>query len=154
MKKISVIAIAMLLVLVFTNLYAAEKDAAGCKDHPLIPRIQGYYISMCSNDTGNSDINLEGTGDRIDVVHIAQAKSLAMLYNPQPELKSKPGEAQVRTDFENAIKKQGGKLLGITVGQKWPVYKMDKNGKESWVVLMINSGQYYDGSYGYRIIEK
>lgn len=154
MKRILIIAIAMLFGLVSATLYAAEKDAAGCKDHPLIPRMQGYYISICSNDTGDSDINLEGTGDRIDVVHIQQAKSMALLYNPQPELKAKPGEAQVRTDFENAIKKQGGKLLGISVGQKWPVYKMDKNGKESWVVLMITSGEYYTGTYGCRIIEK
>ena len=153
MKKVSAVVMMLLFGLLSANLYAAEKDAAGCKDHPLISRIQGYYIRICSNDVGKFDISMEGPGDRIEAVSV-QGKSSALLYNPQPELKAKPSEAKLRSDFENTVKKQGGKVLGVTVGQQWPVYKMDKDGKESWVVLMITSGEYYDGSYGYRIIEK
>jgi hypothetical protein len=50
--------------------------------------------------------------------------------------------------------KQGGALLGETLGQKWPVCKMSKDGKEFWIVLLITSGEYYTGTYTFRIIEK
>jgi hypothetical protein len=152
MKKITAIMITMLFGLLSISLNAAEKDAAGCKDHALIPRIPGYYIMGCSNDNAKSDVDIT-KGNITETIHL-EGKSMALLYAPQPELKSKPSESQLRNDFENSIKKQGGTLLGITYGQKWPVYKMSRDGKEYWVVLMINSGAYYTGSYTYRIIEK
>jgi hypothetical protein len=78
---------------------------------------------------------------------------MALLYEPQPNLKSQPGEQQLRRDFENAIQKQGGKLAGASLGQKAPIYKIVKNSKDIWVVLMLNSGEYYTGSYAVRIVE-
>ena len=83
MKKVSAVVMMLLFGLLSVNVYAAQKDAAGCKDHPLIPRMQGYYIRICSSDVGNFDISLEGSGDRIETVSV-QGKSLALLYNPQP----------------------------------------------------------------------
>jgi hypothetical protein len=65
-----------------------------------------------------------------------------------------PTEAQLRGDFENAIKKQGGAQVGTIIGQEWSINKIVKDGKEYWVVLMIYSGQYFTGSYAYRIVEK
>ncbi|PKN65379.1 MAG: hypothetical protein CVU57_11075 [Deltaproteobacteria bacterium HGW-Deltaproteobacteria-15] len=152
MKKVTAIVMTMLFGLLSANLYAAEKDAAGCKDHPLIPRMPGYYILGCSNDDAKSDVDII-KGDTTETIHL-EGKSMALLYRPQPELKTKPSETQLRGDFENAVKKQGGTLLGITYGQKWPVYKMVKDSKEFWVVLMIKSGEYFTGPYSYRIIEK
>jgi hypothetical protein len=152
MKKTTAVVITMLFGLLSANLYAAQKDAAGCKDNPLIPRMSGYYIAGCSEAPANSDIDII-KGETTETIHL-EGKSVALSYSPQTELKSKPGEAQLRSDFENAVKKQGGTLLGITYGQKWPVYKIVKDGKEFWIVLLINSGEYYTGSFTYRIIEK
>ena len=152
MKKVSAVVVAMLFCLLSANLYAAQNDAAGCKDHPLIPRMQDYYISGCSADSANFDMDMMN-GNITETVHV-KGGSIALLYSPQPGLKSKPSEIQLRRDFENAVKKQNGRLLGATIGQKWPIYKMAKDDKEFWVVLMINSGEYFTGSYAYRIIEK
>ncbi len=141
-----------MLCLLSANLYAAQTDAAGCKDHPLIPRMQGYYITGCSDALANFDADIL-KGEKAETVHI-EGKSRALLYSPQPDLKSKPGESQFRRDFEDAVKKQGGGLVGVTPGQKWPIYKINKDNKEYWVVLMVDTGQYFTGSYAYRIIEK
>jgi hypothetical protein len=152
MKKITAIVMMMLFGLLSANLYAAEKDAAGCRDHQLIPRISGYYIAGCNDSPASFDMDIV-KGKTTETIHI-EGKSTALSYSPQPELKSKPSEVQLKTDFENTVKKQGGTQQGTTPGQKWPVYKMIKDGKEFWVVLMINSGEYYTGSYAYRIVEK
>ncbi|TAL23676.1 MAG: hypothetical protein EPN94_09050 [Nitrospirae bacterium] len=152
MKRVSAVVMTMLFGLLSASLYAAEKDAVGCKDHPLIPRMQDYYIVGCSNALANFDADI-ANGKNTETVHI-EGNSMALLYSPQPGLKSKLSEPQLRSDFENAVKKQGGRLFGATPGQKWPIYKIVKDGKEFWIVLMVNSGKYFTGSYGYRIIEK
>jgi hypothetical protein len=152
MKFISAAAVTLLFVLLSFTLSAAEKDAPGCKDHPLIPRMTGYYIVACNKGPAEFDMDT-ANGNNTETVHI-KGNSTVFMYSPQPELKSKPSEAQFRSDFENAVKKQGGALAGTTPGQNWPVYKMAKDGKEFWIVLMVNSGQYFTGSYTCRIIEK
>jgi hypothetical protein len=43
MKKISTIAVMMLLLLLATSLYAAQTDSPKCKDHPLFTRMPGHY---------------------------------------------------------------------------------------------------------------
>jgi OOP family OmpA-OmpF porin len=152
MIKITAIVMTMLFGLLSASLYAAQKDAAGCKDHPLIPRMTGYYIDGCNDSPAEFDMDII-KGETTETVHIV-GKSMALSYSPQPELKAKPGELQLRSDFENAVKKQGGTMISKTPGQQWPVYKIVKDGKEYLVVFMITSGEYYDGSYAYRIIEK
>jgi len=132
--------------------YSAEKDADGCKDHPLIPRLPGYYIAACNETPAGADLDIiKETGT--ETVHF-EGKSTAYSYMPQPDLKTKLTEAQLRSNFENIVKKMNGALFGVTYGQKWPVYTISKDGKNFWIILMITPGKYYTGSYVYRIIEK
>ena len=49
MKKFSKIAMTMLLLLLATNLYAAQKDNAKCKDHPFFTRMPDSYIYNCDH---------------------------------------------------------------------------------------------------------
>jgi OOP family OmpA-OmpF porin len=152
MRKMYVIVMTMLFCLLPVSFYAAEKDADGCKDHPLIPRMPGYYIAGCNEIPAGADLDII-KGKITESVHF-EGKSIAFSYMPQPELKTKPSEVQLRSYFENAVKKMNGTLFGITYGQKWPVYTIVKDGKKFWIILMVNSGKYYDGSYACRIIEK
>ena len=142
----------LLSVLLCTTLFAAEKDADGCMDPPLIPRMTGYFIAGCSDHPANSDTEIVKDGIS-ETIHI-EGKSTALLYRPQPELTVKPSESQLRSEFENAVKKQGGSFLGETFGQNWPVYHIVKDGKEFWVILLVNSGEYFTGAYTCRIVEK
>lgn len=144
--------VGLLLGMLCTPLCAAENDAAGCKDHPLIPRMAGYIIAGCSDAPVNTEVTV-AMGEQTETVHM-EGNSTAVLYMPQPELASKPSEAMLKSDFENAVKLQGGRLIGETVGQNWPFYHIAKEGREFWGVLMVDSGQYFTGSYGYRIVEK
>ena len=152
MKSVFAAVTMLLPLLLCASLYATEKDAPGCKDHPLIPRMQDYYIAACGKNVADFEAD-PANGNLAETVHI-KGNSSMLMYQPQPELKSKPSEAQVRSDFENAVKKQGGTLFGTTPGQKWPVYKLVKDGKQLWIVLLINPGEYFTGSYAFRIIEQ
>ncbi len=152
MKKVFGIVLMMLFCLLCINIYAAEKDADGCKDHPLIPRMQGYYIAGCNEIPAGADLDII-KGAITEPVHF-EGTSIAFSYMPQPGLKTTPSEARLRSHFDAAIKQLDGALFGITFGQKWPVYTFVKDGKKYWVILMVDSGKYYNGSYAYRIIKK
>lgn len=152
MKKATAIFVAVMSGLLFAHLPAAAQDAAGCQDHPLVPRVTGYSIFGCSADDAMADLGI-GRGETTETIHV-EGRSVALLYRVDPDLETKPSEAQVRDHFQSAIEAHGGSLLGVTYGQEWPVYTMAADGKEYWVVLMIDSGEYFTDSYAYRIIEK
>lgn len=152
MKMTFLIVITTLSFLISLNPCAAEKDSPGCKDHSLAPRMEGYYIVGCDDHDAVTDFEVP-KGKETETVHV-EGKSVAIMYSPQPELKQKPTESKLKTDFESAMKKQGGAFVTLTVGQKWPVYKLTKDGKEYWIVLLVDSGQYFDGSYTVRVIER
>lgn len=152
MKTIAGILVTLLSCVVLINLIAAEKDATGCKDSPLVPRMQGYYIVGCDDHDGNADFDVP-KGNGTETVHV-EGKSVAIMYSPKPDLKQKPGEAQFKADFEKAMKSEGATFMCTTPGQNWPVYMVVKGGKEYWIVLLVNSGQYFTGSYTVRVIER
>jgi len=152
MKSVAVLSLTLLSLVASLAVAGAEKDAAGCKDHPLVPRFEGFYIAGCSSAAANADFDLPG-GDGTDTVHV-EGPSTALMYKPQPDAPQKPTEAKLKADFENAMKKQGATLAGITSGQNWPAYKLLRDGKEFWIVLLVNGGEYFTGSYTVRVIEK
>lgn len=152
MKTIARISVALLWCAVLLNVAAAEKDAAGCKDSPVAPRMQGYIIDGCDNHDGNADFEIPKGAD-IERVHV-EGKSVAVMYSPRPDLTPAPTEAQLKADFEKSMKAEGATFMCTTPGQKWPVYRLLKDGKEYWIVLLITSGQYFDGTYAVRVIER
>jgi hypothetical protein len=155
MKTATVILVTVLSGLMSADLRAAQQDqqdAAGCEDHPLIPRIPGHYIRGCGNQDAKADVDV--INGETTVTISLEGRSMVLSYDPQPDLETKPSEADVRGHFANAIEEHGGTLLGVTHGQEWPVCEMAKDGKGFWVVLMINSGEYFTGHHSYRIIEK
>jgi hypothetical protein len=151
MKKLSALVATMLFCLLSFTLLAAEKDAATCKDHPLSFRMPGYYINDCNESVANADLDI-ADGKPNETVHV-EGKSFGLSYRPQSDLASKPGEQALRGAFADAMKKQGGVYLGSTYS-KWPVYKLNRDGKDCWVVLMVLPGEYYDGTYTCRVVEK
>ncbi|NTV46782.1 MAG: hypothetical protein HGB11_09775 [Chlorobiales bacterium] len=152
MRKMSVIVMMMLFCLLpIVSVYAAENAPNKCKEHPLVPKIPGYYIVGCSETPAMADLDIIREKNT-ESVHF-EGKSTAYSYMPQPDLKTIPSEAHLRSNFENDIKKLNGTFFGITYGQEWPVYSIVKDGKKYWIILLVTSGKYYDGSYTCRIIE-
>ncbi|MEN6508262.1 MAG: OmpA family protein [Smithella sp.] len=145
MKKISIISTTILLCLLATTLYAAQTDNAKCKDHPLFTRMPGSYIYNCDHKQFDGRDFIMGKGQTIHV----EGQLWWMTYYPQSDLKSKPSELQIRRNFENAIVKQGGTLVGTATNKK-QIYKLNKDGKEIWIELWAE----FTGKYGFTIIQK
>lgn len=147
MKKRSAFLMSLLFCLLSFNLHAAEKDAPDCKDHPLLPRMPGYYILGCADSDANFDMEA-APGKPAATTHI-EGKSTAILYSAQPELKAKPSRQQILGNFEKGIKRYGGTLVGMA--NTAPVYKLADGGREVLVIVMADE---VGGGHAYRIIEK
>ena len=148
MKKISTIAAMILLCLLAVNVYAEQKDNTKCQDHPMFTRMPGYWIYNCDHkqfDGRDFKIVKGKTSENIRV----EGELWWLTYYPQSDLKSKPSELQIQRNFENAIRKQGGTLIGTT-DKKRQVYKLTKDGNEIWVEVWAE----FTGKHGYTIIQK
>jgi OmpA-OmpF porin, OOP family len=148
MKKISTIAAMLLLCLLAVNVYAEQKDNVKCQDHPMFTRMPGYWIYNCDHkqfDGRDFKIVKGKTSENIRV----EGELWWITYYPQNDLKSKPSELQIQRNFENAIRKQGGTLIGTT-DKKRQVYKLTKDGNEIWVEVWAE----FTGKHGYTIIQK
>lgn len=145
MKKISTIVMTMLLLLLAANLYAAQNDDPKCKDHQLFTRMPGSYIYNCDHKQFDGRDFIMGKGNTIHV----EGELWWLTYYPYNDLKSKPSELQIRRNFENAIQKQGGTLVGKATNNK-QIFKLVKDGKEIWVELWAE----FTGKYGFTIIQK
>jgi OmpA-OmpF porin, OOP family len=123
---------------------AQQKDATGCKDHPLFTRMPGYWIRSCS--TKEFDVHTFVTAEgktqdvegRVDVLH----------FYPQATATTKPSALQILRNFENAVAAQGGTTVAAVKDRR--TFKIVKDGKEVWVDLAAE----FTGKYFLTIVEK
>ncbi len=149
MKKISVIAVTMLLLLMAINLYGAQTDNPKCKDHPLFTRMPGSWIYNCDHKQFDGrDFKIVKGKNNFETIHV-EGQLWWLTYYPQNDLKTKPSELQIRRNFENAIQKLGGTLVGTTDKNR-QVFKLAKDGKEIWIEVWAE----FTGKYGFTIIQK
>jgi outer membrane protein OmpA-like peptidoglycan-associated protein len=106
---------------------AQETDAEGTKDHPLLSRMPGFYISRAeSKDFDSHDFYLEGD-KKVEV----EGKSTFIFYVLQPNGKE-PSRLEILRQYENAIKKIGGTVLDHDRdGSSY--MKVTQGEKEIWV---------------------
>ncbi len=118
---------------------AQEKDLDGAKDHPLLTRMPGYYITgYDTKDWDNVDASAyvsgpdatwEGRATRITYEAKTGAKPVSM--------------TQIARNYEAAIKKMGGKVLsfdGRVVNGR-----LEKRGAKTWVqAAAFNDGAKYE----------
>lgn len=97
---------AVVLLLLAGPALAEEKDIEGSKDHPLVTRMPGYYISsyeakewdsMDSAYATGADARWEGKTTRIGYTVQPGGRQISM--------------AQIARNYEAAVKKIGGKIL-------------------------------------------
>ncbi len=119
------------------------KDAANCKDHPLLTRIPDYWIEAC-------------TLKQFDAYKFAVAKGQNQVegqfwnirYRPPLNLTTKPSTLQVLRNVENAIKKIGGKVVASDSSKE--TLQLTNEGKELWIEVWAD----YTGKYILTIVEK
>ncbi len=123
---------------------SAQKDEAGCKDHPLFTRMPNYFIRECkTKDFDQHEFYVAGEKE-----FVVEGKKTYISYEIKEGIKA-PSEVQIKRNFENAVAKIGGRT---EFNSTFNVYlSIKKDGKETWVdVHPVNHGE----SYTLTIVEK
>jgi outer membrane protein OmpA-like peptidoglycan-associated protein len=124
--------------------WAQETDAEGTKDHPLLSRMPGYYISRAENKDFDAHSFWIDGDKQVDV----EGKSTHIFYVLQPNAKE-PSRLEILRQYENAIKKIGGNVL-VHDHDGSSYMKLTQAGKEIWVHV----DAYITSQYNLWIIEK
>ncbi len=122
---------------------AQQKDAANCKDHPLLTRLPDYWIESCVQKQFDAYKFAVGKGQ-----NAVEGQFWNIRYQPPRGLTTKPSTLQVLRNVENAIKKVGGTVLASDSSKE--TLKLENDGKELWVEVWAD----YTGKYILTIVEK
>jgi OOP family OmpA-OmpF porin len=137
-------------LLIISSLFAAvpswaeQKDAANCKDHPLLSRLTDYWIQACSLKQFDAYAFSIGKGKPAQV----EGQYTNIRYQPPAGLTTKPSTLQVLRNVENAVKKIGGTVIATDSSKE--TLKLTKDGKELWIEVWAD----YTGQYILTIVEK
>jgi len=145
MKSKSLLWMVLLFLAAAHNAAFAQADAANCKDHPLFPtRMPEYRIESCKVEPfGVYDFfTLKGPKTRIE----GRFTFITYLFTGQRG--TEPSPTAVVRNYENAIKKAGGEIIGSNPNW-WVVGKIVQDGKEAWVQAEKGNGKIW-----LRIVEK
>ncbi|HOW53517.1 MAG TPA: OmpA family protein [Syntrophorhabdaceae bacterium] len=125
-----------LLLLAVGVAFSQEKDVKGCKDHPLISRMNNYYISSCKKDFNSFDFYVKEGNKTIEGEMTKISYSLR-------EGSTQPSFLQVRRNYGNAVKNIGGMV--VFDEDRRSTFRVTRGGKEAWIALEVfNEGRNYD----------
>ena len=150
-REVSIMKIKHLLgILIFISFFLGvssfiqgqEKDLEGSKDHPLITRMNNYYI----DEYEEFEYDSHEFYDEEDNEYIIEGHKWVIGYTLKEGFNS-PGQLKVRQNYINAIKKIGGTILF----DRGVYMKLEQEGNEVWIEVWVSS----DGSdYRLTIVEK
>ena len=134
-----------LLILSAAGAASAQPDAADCKDHPLFPtRMPDYRIESCKVEPFGIYEFYTLKGPRTPV----EGKFTFVTYVFTGAKPDEPSPLAVVRNYENAIKKAGGEIIGVQPTW-WVVGRIVQDGKEAWVQAEKGNGKIW-----LRIVEK
>jgi OOP family OmpA-OmpF porin len=139
MKRIARILVSIVCLFLLTVGVASsqEKDAEGCKDHPLISRMNNYYISSCEKNFNSFEFFVKEGGTK--TLEGERTKIGYDLRQGSPQ----SSFLQVRRNYGNAIKNIGGTILYDD--DRRGTFNVSKGGKETWIALEVfNEGRTYE----------
>jgi outer membrane protein OmpA-like peptidoglycan-associated protein len=122
---------------------AQQKDAANCKDHPLLSRLPDYWIESCVQKQFDAYKFAVGKGQ-----NQVEGQFWNIRYQPPRGLTTKPSTLQVLRNVENAIKKVGGTVLASDSSKE--TLKLENEGKELWIEVWAD----YTGKYILTVVER
>ncbi len=138
---------ALAAILLALSAHAApplQKDATGCKDHPLFTRMPTYWIHHCKTQEFDAYEFIVGKGQKERV----EGRLWTISYYPQASATSKPSELQILRNFEAAVAKVGGRSLYADKNRE--TFRLNAGGKDVWVALSAE----FTGKYGLTIVER
>lgn len=148
MKTARIAWIASVIILSAAGLLAEQKDATGCKDHPLFTRMPTYWIHNCDERQFDAHEFVLGVEKGKPTVERVEGHLWRISYYPQATATQKPSDLQIIRNYENAVQKIGGKVLWTSKGRA--TFKILKEGKEFWVDLTAE----FTGKYTLWILQK
>jgi hypothetical protein len=129
-----------LFILMAWNIAHAQKDAEGCKDHPLFTRMPNFYLSDCEEKDFDKAEFRDEKGKTIEV----EGKLHRADYWIREGYKA-PSDLHILRNFQNAIKKIGGVVVKELLNFNETYLKLSKGGKRYWVIVdTSNNGQHYE----------
>lgn len=129
-----------LLVLSLPVIVKAQEDADGCKDHPLLTRLENFYISGCEENYNELVLRTNTSKSETKEGNLFY---IYYRYNADAGVKAKSA-LQVIRNYEVAITKNGGKLLYKNTNVLEDVieatYYLSTKEKEYWIQLTSFAG--------------
>jgi len=174
MRRILVLAVMCAALYCGTSVWAADKE--GCKDHPLFSRMPNYELYGCAQTEFDAVAfpkpELKEWNSPQDYT-VVEGKVFAVSYLLK-EGATPASSLQVIRNFQNAVKKAGGAVLGDYEGSLFPNFQenaikylvespggtsydryttmtLSKGGREFWIYLCASEG-YHD--YMLLMVEK
>jgi len=145
MKRTSYVLLGVLFVLIAAAPGAAQqKDAANCKDHPLLTRIPDYWIQACTLKQFDGYAFSIGKGKTTRV----EGQFTNIRYQPPASLTTKPSTLQLLRNVENAVKQIGGTVVATEESKE--TLRLTKDGRELWIEVWAD----FTGQYILTIVEK
>jgi OOP family OmpA-OmpF porin len=136
MKNVCIIIVSMLVLLTGESFsQTATPDIKGSKDHPLISRMPDFWISEYKESEFD---NYKFIGSDKKPV-IIEGHKYSILYKLTSGA-SDPGALKVLRNFQDALKKIGGKVVIDDSFNKLSTIIVQKDGKETWIEVRCYSG--------------
>jgi OmpA-OmpF porin, OOP family len=130
----------LMVVLSLSNFAYSQDDAAGCKDHPLLTRLDNFYISGCEENYNELQLTTSSSTSETKEGNLFR---IYYRYNFDAGIKAKSA-LQIIRNYEAAITKNGGKMIyKNSNGLEAPLeatYYLSTKEKEYWVQLISFAG--------------
>jgi len=139
MRTIKILQMVMaIMLLIMLGLLYAQDDYKGCRDHPMLSRIQNFYISSCKEVEYDSHNFYDEKGKK----QVIEGHKWRISYKIKKGLVP-AGVLKIKKNYINAVTKIGGHVLKEG-GHCF--MKVDRAGRETWIELntaTTNTGDNY-----------
>ncbi len=133
----------------FSFSMASEGDIKGSKDHPLLSRMPGFYISAYKyNDFDSYRFN-----DKEKKYVIVEGHKYYIEYKLNKG-EVEPGELKIRRNIQDALKKIDGHVVFDDNFNKTSTIVLQKDGNETWVEVRSYNNMYRLTTVEKRIMEQ
>lgn len=123
----------VVFILALSSMVFAQEDRKGCKDHPLLSRMEGFYVARCEEKAFDAEEFIDPeTKKKVTI----EGRKYVIEYGLKKEVRGKYSSLQISRNYMNAIQKIGG--MAYENDPKWPdstYMKITKDGKEIWAVF-------------------
>lgn len=136
MKKLAILIFSIIFLLPLKGFsQGAQQDIKGSKDHPMVSRMPDFWISeyKVSEFEGYKFIG----ADKKPV--IIEGHKYSILYKLNSGA-TDPGALKIMRNFQDALKKIGGKVLIDDSFNKLSTILVKKDNKETWIEVRCYSG--------------